>query len=74
METIVLIDGENLKGKIKSIFKENKKERPDWHTYDFRGLFNTVLNGNKIDKIVFYFGRVKEHMESKEKSKQLIEE
>lgn len=74
METIVLIDGENFKGKIKSVFKETGKPRPIWHEYDFKNLLNLVLTGNTINKIIFYFGRVKEHGESSEKSKQIIEE
>ena len=52
METILLIDGENLKGKIKDVFKETKKEKPVWHEYDFKGLFDKVLSGTKVDKKV----------------------
>ncbi|OGM91321.1 hypothetical protein A2755_02930 [Candidatus Wolfebacteria bacterium RIFCSPHIGHO2_01_FULL_48_22] len=74
MERILLIDGENLKGKIKSVFHEADKKRPIWHAYDFLGLFNKILSGMRMDKKVFYFARVTEHTESKEKSKQLIEE
>lgn len=74
MDTIALIDGENFKGKIKAVFKENGKPKPVWHEYDFKGLLDTVLAGSPVSKIVFYFGRVKEHKESPEKSKQLIEE
>ncbi len=74
METVLLIDGENFKGKIKSIFKEAGKERPVWHEYDFKGLLDKVLGGLAIDRKVFYFARMKEHQDSREKSKQLIEE
>ena len=74
METILLIDGENLKGKIKDVFRETRKDKPVWHKYDFKGLFEKVLNGTKVDKKVFYSARIKEHKNSKEKSKQLIEE
>lgn len=42
METILLIDGENFKGKMKSIFKEAGKERPVWYEYDFKGLSYTT--------------------------------
>jgi len=73
MESVLLIDGENLKGKIRSVFHSDKK-RIIWHEYDFRGLLHKVLEGMKIDKKVFYFARIKEHDDSKEKSKQLIEE
>jgi len=74
MQTVLLVDGENFKGKIKTIFKEAGKERPIWYEYDFKGLLDKVLDGLKIDRKVFYFARVKEHEDSKEKSKQLIEE
>ncbi|MBP6860150.1 MAG: NYN domain-containing protein [Candidatus Pacebacteria bacterium] len=74
METILLIDGENFKGKIKTVFKNAGKERPVWYEYDFKGLLDKVLDGLAIDRKVFYFARVKEHQDSREKSKQLIEE
>ena len=74
METILLIDGENFKGKIRDVFKVAGKNRPTWHHYDFKGLFNKILNGVEVNKKVFYFARIKEHVDSKEKSKQLIEE
>lgn len=74
METVLLIDGENFKGKMKSIFKEAGKERPVWHEYDFKNLLDKVLEGLPVDRKVFYFARVKEHEDSREKSKQLIED
>ena len=74
METVLLIDGENFKGKMKAVFKDIKKGKVMWHEYDFKGLLDKVLAGKQIDKKTFYFARIKEHEESKEKSKQLIEE
>lgn len=74
MQTILLIDGENIKGKIRSVFKDAGKARPVWHEYDFQRLLNKVLDGIKIDRKVFYFARIKEHEDSKAKSKQLIED
>ena len=74
METVLLIDGENFKGKIRSVFSDIKKERLLWHKYDFKGLLDKVLDGIKINRKVFYFARIKEHESSQEKSKQLIEE
>ena len=67
METVLLIDGENLKGKIKDVFKEAKKEKIIWHEYDFKGLFIKVLDRIQINRKVFYFARLKEHESSKEK-------
>ena len=74
MDTILLIDGENFKGKIKSVFWNSKRSKPIWHEYDFIGLLNKVLDGIIIHKKIFYFARIKEYDDSKEKSKQLIEE
>lgn len=74
MNTILLIDGENFKGKIKTVFKENNRDKVVWHGYDFKGLLEKVLKGMKINRKVFYFARIKEHEDSKEKSQQLIEE
>ncbi|MEI6659882.1 MAG: NYN domain-containing protein [bacterium] len=74
MDTILLIDGENFKGKIKSVFKDAQKGKPAWHKYDFKGLLGKVLDGIKIDQKVFYFARIKSHDDSKEKSNKLIQE
>lgn len=74
MAVLLLIDGENLKGKIKTVFKSASKDKPLWHEYDFKGLLDQVLAGTKIDRSVFYFAKLKEHPESREKSKELIEE
>ena len=59
MDTILLIDGENLKGKIKTVFYEQGKEKPIWHEYNFKGLFDKVLDGKVINRQVFYFARIK---------------
>ncbi|MCX6715781.1 MAG: NYN domain-containing protein, partial [Candidatus Taylorbacteria bacterium] len=74
MNTLLIIDGENFKGKLKNIFEDAGKNKPIWHEYDFKGLFDRVLKGFNIDETCFYFARVKEHEKSKVKSKQLIEE
>lgn len=74
MKTLVLVDGENFKGKIKQIFKNLGKERPHWHYYDFLGLFKTVLPEILPSEITFYFAKIKEHPDSKEKSKSIIQD
>lgn len=73
-KAFLLIDGENLKGKIRSVFQEIKAGKLVWNEYDFKGLFEKVLGGIAIERKIFYFARIKEHPASKEKSKQLIEE
>lgn len=74
METILLIDGENFKGKMKAVFYNAGKDRPIWHEYNFKGLLEKVLSGYNIQRKVFYFARIKEHEDSKEKSKQLVQD
>ena len=74
MKRILLIDGENFKGKIRSIFKELGREKLIWHEYDFRGLLDKVLGDSEIQDRIFYFARIKEHEDSKDKSRKLIEE
>jgi uncharacterized LabA/DUF88 family protein len=74
MDSTLLIDGENIKGKIKDVFKELGKEKPSWHEYDFRGLFDKILENMNINRRIFYFAKIKEHEKSIEKSKKLIEE
>jgi len=71
---ILLIDGENFKGKMKAVFYNAGKDRPIWHEYNFKGLFEKVLSGYNIQRKVFYFARIKEHEDSKEKSKQLVQD
>ena len=74
MSTVLLIDGENFRAKLGDVFKEVKQEKPQWHTYDFKGLLNKVLANIKIDRKVFYFAKIKEHPDTLKKSRQLIEE
>ncbi len=72
--THLLIDGENLKGKIKAVFAGAGKVRPVWHEYDFKKLLNQALKGIEIHRSIFYFGKIKEDPATREKSKKLIEE
>ena len=52
-KTILLIDGENFKRKIVSVFKGANKPKPTWHTYDWQGLFNQVLSDIEIEQKIF---------------------
>ena len=58
MSTILIVDGENLKGKIKFVFRESRKERPVWHEYNSAALFDKVLTGISVDRKVFYFAKI----------------
>ena len=70
----LLVDGENFKRKIGAILKSSSKKRPIWHEYNFKGLIGRVLKDIRLERAIFYFARVKEHPDTKEKSKALIEE
>jgi len=74
MDRVLLIDGVNFKNKLKLILRNSHKNRIIWNQYDFKGLLDKVFGNLLIDRKTFYFAKVKEHRDSKEKSKQLIEE
>ncbi len=73
MKTILLIDGENFKNYIKYALGGDKKELI-WSKYNFEGLFDLVLDGYKINRVVFYFAKLKKHDQTKDKSLRLIED
>jgi len=72
METVLIIDGENFKKKIQAVFFEQAKKRPIWHEYNFKGLLDKVLQGIEVNRRIFYFAKIKEDPQTKEKSKHLI--
>lgn len=49
------------------------KEKPNWHEYNFSGLFKQVLQDIPIDDRIFYAARIGMHVQTEEKSKELIE-
>lgn len=73
MKTILFIDGRNFLEKISSVFKSNNQKDVDFSVYDFKGLIDKVLLDVKIDKMIFYLGKLSEHPSTIEKSKELIE-
>lgn len=73
MQTILFIDGENFIKKLQAVLKQETQAKLEPHFYDFKRLFDKVLQGIEIDKNLFYFARLKEHPETREKSRQLIE-
>ncbi len=75
MKTILFIDGRNFIGKINSILnpKDKKDKEIDFSIYDLEGLLNKVLSDIKVDRKIFYIGRLIKHKETKEKSIELIE-
>ena len=60
-------------GKMAAVFESEKQSVPAWHTYNFKGLLGKVLEGITIDEMVFYFAKIKEHPDTKDKSQALIQ-
>ena len=73
MKTILYIDGRNTLGKMATIFTSENQPVPAWNTYNFKGLLAKVLEGITIDEMVFYFAKIKEHPDTKDKSQALIQ-
>ena len=72
--TILFIDSENFRRKISAILKAQGKEKPEWHEYDFAGLFDKVLKDEGVDRKIFYGAKIQKYKETDEKSKKLIGE
>lgn len=72
MKNILLVDGENLKKKIEAVFKELEEEGPDWGRYNFRGLFDSVLEGISIEERIFYIAKISKYEETEKQSLKLI--
>jgi len=71
METILFVDGRNFISKINYIL--NSKKEIDFSVYNFSGLFDKVLSDVKVDKKVFYLGKIVMYKETSDKSSQLIQ-
>ncbi len=76
MKHILLVDGENFKGKIAEVLRGRDISKKDivWTDLDFAGLLHKVLEGIDVAERIFYFARIKVHEQTKEKSEQLIED
>ena len=74
MRTILYVDGRNFLSKIEAVFKTAGISMPEWRFYDFKALFQKTLEGIQMDEMVFYFAKIKEHPDTKEKSQRLIQE
>ena len=69
----LLVDGENLKGKIKFVCdKALLVPHPQWHQFNFSKLFESALASYNIDKTIFYFAKILQHPDSIVKSNELI--
>jgi len=50
MKRILLIDGENLKGKIKAVFDIQREGNLVWHNYNLKDFSRRFSRGLEIDK------------------------
>lgn len=77
MSTILFVDGENFKKKIEGVLISEKiakeKDEIKWMQFNFRGLFDQILQGINIDRRIFYFARINKHPATPEKSEVLIQ-
>lgn len=78
MSTILFIDGENFKKKLKDVLINEKivkyNEEIEWTKFNFSGLFDQILQGLNIDRRIFYFARINKHPATPEKSELLIQQ
>jgi len=75
MHNILFIDGRNFISKVRDVlnYENNKGNQTDFSAFNFSGLFDKVLQGVKIDRKIFYLGRIEKHAETEKKSLELIE-
>ncbi|MBN1778605.1 MAG: NYN domain-containing protein [Candidatus Buchananbacteria bacterium] len=77
MANILFIDGENFKKKIKDVLISekitNEKDEIDWTKFNFKGLFDQILQGIDVDRRIFYFAKINKHKATPEKSELLIQ-
>lgn len=72
MNNVLFIDGRNFIEKLNSILKLGGVGDVDFSTYNFNGLIDKVLDGINIDQKIVYLGKLIEHSDTIEKSKELI--
>lgn len=68
-----MVDWENFKRKAGKVIEVGGMGHFDWSKFKFEDLFSKVISDNDIDRKIFYFAKIKEHTETLEKSKELIE-
>ncbi|TRZ64622.1 MAG: NYN domain-containing protein [Spirochaetia bacterium] len=70
MENILFIDGRNFISKIEEVL--NSKNKIDFSTFNFSGIFDKVLQGVVVNRKIFYFGKIEVYKETEKKSLELI--
>jgi len=74
-KTILFIDGENFRYKVEEVLEAEKvhKDAVDFASINLQQLVLTVFAGQRIAKKFFYAARMRQHKETMEKSKELIQ-
>ena len=73
MRTFLLIDSENFKKKIESVFRDAGRPKRDFGKYNFRKLLDGAIKDISIERALFYISRVKMDVRTPDKSRELIE-
>jgi uncharacterized LabA/DUF88 family protein len=79
MQKLLFIDGRNFIGKLKEVlgtegYTKDQISEELWPRFNFRRLLETALGGAHIAEVQFYFGRLREHEQTLEKSRYLIQQ
>jgi len=79
MNKLLFIDGRNFIGKLKEVlsmegYTKDQISEELWPRFDFRKLLESALNGIAITQVRFYFGRLREHEQTLDKSRYLIQQ
>lgn len=74
-KTILYIDGENLRHYINEVLRENgiSEKNATLLNVDLSKLLDKILKGIKVSKKIYYSARLRQHKETLEKSKKLIQ-
>lgn len=77
MSTILFVDGENFKKKVEGVLTGEgaikEKDEIEWTRFNFKGLFDQILQGINVDRKIFYCARINKHPATPEKSEILIQ-
>lgn len=73
-KTILFIDGENFRHKVEEVLQAEHKEMTsiDFTSINLKLLINKVLKDFKISQIRYYGAKIREHHQTRQKSKELI--
>jgi uncharacterized LabA/DUF88 family protein len=73
-KTILFIDGENFRHKVEEVLKSVHKEKSsiDFASIELKQLIDKILKNYKISTRLYYGAKIREHVQTQQKSKELI--